>query len=411
MMSEKDSISIKLVELDIPVTPQLPPHYHTTNGLPPDLMTPLKEALDAARPAFSSLLKTLNPDILLYDFIQPWAPEEAYSLNIPAVLFFTIGAAVTSFITHQWFDPETKYPFPAIYFRENECKNYIRLVKQERSRVINCLKRSCDIVLIKTFRELEGKYIDYLWNLSGKKFVQVGPLVQVGPCATDQNEENDHEIMEWLHGKDIRSTVFASFGTEYFLSEDEIEEIALGLELSNVNFIWVLRFPSAGDKEKTIDQLLPQGFLERVKGRGKVVEGWAPQQKILSHKSVGGFLSHCGWSSIMEGIYFGVPIIAVPMHLDQPFNARLVEEVGFGEEVVRNRDGKLERAEVARVVEKAVVDEMMRRRVEELSEEMRGKGEEEEIDVVVEELVKLCRREEKWMSDLMFMNEERLFVE
>ncbi|RVW86828.1 Cyanidin-3-O-glucoside 2-O-glucuronosyltransferase [Vitis vinifera] len=64
-----------------------------------------------------------------------------------------------------------------------------------------------------------------------------------------------------------------------------------------------------------------------------VVEGWAPQKKILGHTSIGGFVSHCGWSSIMESIKFGVPIVAIPMQIDQPFNAKLLEAVGVGVEV------------------------------------------------------------------------------
>ncbi|KAI3458876.1 hypothetical protein Pfo_015539 [Paulownia fortunei] len=382
-LSPKDSISIKLVELHIPTTPELPPHYHTTNGLPPHLMCPLKRALDRARPAFSTLLKTLKPDL-------------AASQNIPAVVFFSTGAAASSLIMYHSFEPRSEYPFPGIYFRENEYGIFCRLVKSAGSdtndhhRVMDCIKRSSDVVLMKTFGELEGKYIDFLSNLTQKKFVPVGPLVQGN---TMENEQND--IIQWLDGKDGRSTVFASFGSEYFLSENEIEEIAYGLELSRVNFIWVVRFP-VGERIK-IEEKLPKGFLERVGERGMVVEGWAPQRRILSHPSVGGFLSHCGWSSVMEGVYSGVPIIAVPMHLDQPLNARLVEEAGFGEEVVRNREGNLDRDEVARVVKKVVVErsgEKLRRRVEELSEKMREKGE-EEIDGVVEEMVRLCGRRER----------------
>lgn len=43
----------------------------------------------------------------------------------------------------------------------------------------------------------------------------------------------------------------------------------------------------------------------------------------------------------MESIKFGVPIIVMPMHLDQPLNARLEEELGIGVEVKRDRSGKI----------------------------------------------------------------------
>ncbi|KAK4431111.1 Beta-D-glucosyl crocetin beta-1,6-glucosyltransferase [Sesamum alatum] len=402
-LSSKDSISVKLVELHIPTTPELPPHYHTTNGLPPHLMPSLKRALDRARPAFSTILQTLKPDLVLYDFLHSWAPEEAQSQNIPVVVFLSTGAAATSLII-------LEYPFPGIYFREHEYGNFCRLAKSTGSdtndslRFKDCIRRSCDVILIKTFRELEGQYVDFLSDLTRKRCLPVGPLVQEVGC---EMEDEGNDIMEWLDRKDRRSTVFASFGSEYFLSANEVEEIAHGLELSGLNFIWVVRFPRGGEKIK-IEEKLPEGFLGRVEGRGWVVEGWAPQRKILSHPSVGGFLSHCGWSSVMEGMYSGVPIIAVPMHLDQPLNARLVEAVGFGEEVVRSREGNLDRGEVARVVKKVVVGksgEGLRRRVEELSGKMREEGK-EEIDSVVEELATLVRRRER--SDLSLRSENSM---
>ncbi|KAL6545428.1 hypothetical protein OROGR_009302 [Orobanche gracilis] len=407
----KYSISVKLVELQIPTTPQLPPHYHTTNGLPPHLMDHLKRALDSARPEFSTILKTLQPDLVIYDFLQPWAPEEAALQNIPAVVFFSTGAAASSFIMYHCFGAarSAAYPFPSIYIREYEYGNFCRLVRptscdaNDHVKVSDCIKRSFNVVLMKTFREMEGKYIEFHSELTQKKVVPVGPLVQVDDDGINNDntlirDEKNDRIIEWLDQKDRKSTIFASFGSEYFLSENEIEEIGFGLELSKVNFIWVLRFP-VREKIITIDEKLPEGFLERVRGRGMVVEDWAPQRRILLHPSVGGFLSHCGWSSVMEGIFSGVPIVAVPMHLDQPLNARLVEELGVGEEVVRGKDGRVERDEVARVVKRVVLEgEELWRRAAEMSEMMIEKGE-EELDEVVEELVGLCERDERLIHE------------
>lgn len=110
-------------------------------------------------------------------------------------------------------------------------------------------------------------------------------LVPVGPLVEDPVEEDDHEegieIIQWLDKKERSSTVFVSFGSEYFLPKEEMEGIALGLEFSGVDFIWVVRFPS-GVKVK-VDEELPKHFLERTKERAMVVEGWAPQMKILGH--------------------------------------------------------------------------------------------------------------------------------
>nr|POE94844.1 beta-d-glucosyl crocetin beta-1,6-glucosyltransferase [Quercus suber] len=156
-----------------------------------------------------------------------------------------------------------------------------------------------------------------------------------------------------------------------------------------VPFIWVVRFPR-GEKVN-LQMALPKGFLDRIGDRGMVVEGWAPQKTILKHSSIGGFVSHCGWSSVMESMTFGVPIIAMPMHLDQPVNARLVAALGAGVEVKRDTNGRLEREEVAKVIRKVLVERTPKRKAKELKENIENKGD-EEIDVVVQDLLRLCSK-------------------
>ncbi|KAI3756372.1 hypothetical protein L1987_56192 [Smallanthus sonchifolius] len=363
--SECGLSSIRLVELHLPTLPELPPHLHTTNGLPLHLMPTLKQAFDMASPEFSKILKTVKPDLLIYDIIQPWAPVAAAALGVPAVVFITTSVTAANNTFHVEISEDNR---------------------KEIERVIKCYTNSTSFILVKSFKEIEGKYVDYLSDLTGKRIVPVGPLV-VDPVDMKQNS-----VIEWLDTKATWSTVFVSFGSEYFLSSDDLEEIAHGLELSNMNFIWVLRFPK-GEKEINVLEALPLGFLERVKNRGLLIEGWAPQTKILGHKNVGGFVSHCGWSSVMEAMKFGVPIIAMPMQFDQPINARLVVEVGVGLEVARDANGRLGRENVAEAVRRVMVSEIgevVRKKTNRMSVALKVKGE-EEIDVVVEELRQLCK--------------------
>ncbi|MCD9560051.1 hypothetical protein HAX54_018481 [Datura stramonium] len=399
LINENLTEKIHLVELRLPSLPDLPPQYHTTNGLPPHLMPTLKKAFAKSRPIFTQILNTIEPDLVLYDLLQPWAPKVAAEKNIPSVVFVTSSATMFSYIFHNFkYPPHSEFPFSSIYYRDYEIARMLKnkdvesMEQQQKDNTIVklCFKRSCDIILIKGFKEIDGKYCDYISNLTKRKVVPVGPLVQ-----ETTSEDGNSQILTWLNQKSKGSTVFVSFGSEYFLSQEDREEIAHGLEQSRVNFIWVVRFPK-GEKVK-LEQALPQGFFKKVGERGMVVEDWAPQAKILGNPNIGGFVSHCGWNSVMESMKLGVPIIAMPMHLDQPLNARLVEESGVGLEVVRDKDDKLDRETISKVINKVVLEkegESVRAKAKKMSETLRVKGD-EEIDDVVQELIKLCSNGER----------------
>ncbi|KAB2598702.1 anthocyanidin 5,3-O-glucosyltransferase-like [Pyrus ussuriensis x Pyrus communis] len=82
--------------------------------------------------------------------------------------------------------------------------------------------------------------------------------------------------------------------------------------------LWVVRNPTQNDQpERSLDEILPNGFLERTKDRGLVVWKWAPQMDVLSHDSVGWFVTHCGWNSVLELLSAGVPMAGWPLYAEQ----------------------------------------------------------------------------------------------
>ncbi|KAK1351615.1 Glycosyltransferase [Heracleum sosnowskyi] len=368
-------------------------------------MVTLKTAFENSSLDFLKIFESIKPDILIYDFNQPWEADIALSNNVPAVQFDMTSAFFASFLRYMLSsDPAKNFPFPIPHHKYvTEKMNAIREPSPDDAkdiyRVKEAGKRTYKVILRRTFREMEGKYIDYISVLSQKKSIPVGLLVPEELEDTDESTET----IQFLDKKDESSVVFVSFGSEYFLSKEEIQEIASGLELSNLNFIWVVRFPF-GENMK-LEEALPLGFLDKVGDKGLVMEGWAPQAKILSHSSTGGFVSHCGWGSIMESMMFGVPVIAMPMHLDQPFNAKVMKEVGVGQEVETDENGRFKREEIAKVIRNVVVEESgetIRRKAKEMSEKIRENGK-KEIDEVVEELVKLCKeKKEEITSSKMF---------
>ncbi|PKA66630.1 Anthocyanidin 5,3-O-glucosyltransferase [Apostasia shenzhenica] len=183
------------------------------------------------------------------------------------------------------------------------------------------------------------------------------PVYFVGPITAGvANEDQRHESLAWLDGQPSASVVFLCFGSIAAFPPQQLREIADGLERSGQRFLWVARCSSVAGKEESaalpatepdLLALMPEGFMERTKGRGLVVKSWAPQVAVLGHKAVGGFVTHCGWNSVLEAILAGVGMIAWPLYAEQRMNrAFLVEEVGLAVEMRRNAEGMAAAAEV-----------------------------------------------------------------
>lgn len=133
-----------------------------------------------AKPSFFHILSTLKPDLVMYDFLQPWVPTMAASQNIPSVLFLTPGAVASCYLFHIGRKkPVSEYPFSAIYLRDHEYDRNRDMFEpteddgytDTQRRVNGCIDGSSEIILIKTIRELEGKYMDFLSTLCEKRYV------------------------------------------------------------------------------------------------------------------------------------------------------------------------------------------------------------------------------------------------
>jgi len=125
--------------------------------------------------------------------------------------------------------------------------------------------------------------------------------------------KEDRACLYWLDGRRPNSVVFASFGSLVKLSGEQLGELAWGLAGSGYEFLWVIR----SDQQATGGAaVLPPEFLAETEARGRVTS-WCPQEAVLRHQSVGAFLTHCGWNSMLESVCAGVPMLCWPFAADQ----------------------------------------------------------------------------------------------
>ncbi|CAH1452076.1 unnamed protein product [Lactuca virosa] len=186
-------------------------------------------------------------------------------------------------------------------------------------------------VVINSFEELEQEYVHEYKKLRKGKVWCIGPLSLSLNNDSEKSQRgnvssiNEDQCLKWLDSQKPESVIYSCFGSLVRVNTPQLIELGLALEASNHPFIWVIR---SDTREKEVEEWLSEsGFEERVKDRGLIIRGWAPQVLILSHPSVGGFLTHCGWNSTLESVCAGIPMITWPQFAEQFINEKLVVQV------------------------------------------------------------------------------------
>ncbi|EXC16163.1 UDP-glycosyltransferase 86A1 [Morus notabilis] len=180
--------------------------------------------------------------------------------------------------------------------------------------------KAADFILCNTVQELESDTISAIQDKQ--------PIYAIGPVLPSEFTKSivptslkaEFDCSQWLNSKPQGSVLYVSFGSALPSKKSDIEEIAHGLALSGVNFIWVLR-PDAVSYEEPY--VLPLEIEDKIKDKGLIVQ-WCNQVEVISNPAIGGFLTHCGWNSVMESLRCGVPLLCFPLFTDQPTNRKLV---------------------------------------------------------------------------------------
>nr|AUR26628.1 UDP-glucosyltransferase 73A22 [Centella asiatica] len=360
----------------------------------PEMFQVFFKATFVLQEQLEQLLQDFRPDCLVSDMFFPWTTDSAAKFDIPRLVFhgtsFFAVCASEQVRMHKPFEnlSDDSEPFlvPNIPHEIKLIRSQIPPHQRAKTDFTDVLAKAHESMIksygeiTNTFYELEPDYVEYYRNVMKRKAWHIGPVSLCNRKVEEKAERgkksaiDEHECLKWLDGKDPSSVIYVCFGSVCSFPSTQLYELAMGLEASGRDFIWVVKKVKNGEQK---DDWIPEGFEERIKGKGLVIRGWAPQVLILDHEAIGGFVTHCGWNSTLEGISAGVPMVTWPTFAEQFYNEKLVTEilrigvaVGAREWVQLGADGVKREAVEAAVKRVMVGDEAeeMRNRAKELKE-------------------------------------------
>ncbi|KAL4341629.1 hypothetical protein GQ457_08G018810 [Hibiscus cannabinus] len=344
----ESGLPISVLELRFPAAEAgLPDGCETVDNLPSmHLMSNFHAAMSMLQQPLEKLLHELkpHPNCIIHDKHFTWMAEIASKLQIPRVLFdgkscFALLCAhnISTSKVHECVSDGEPFAVPGlsdrIEFTTGQLPGNLnpRSNMKELSKRITAAEEGAYGLIVNSFEELESEYAKSYGKIKEQKVWCVGPASLCNKDDIDKakrgNEAltDENQCLKWLDSWPASSVIYVCFGSLNRLTPPQLMELGLALEASTKPFIWVIR---GGHKREEMEKWLAEtGFEERVKGRGVLIRGWAPQLLILSHPSIGGFVTHCGWNSTVEGICAGVPMITWPLFAEQFFNEKQLVQV------------------------------------------------------------------------------------
>ncbi|XP_062081451.1 UDP-glycosyltransferase 74G1-like [Humulus lupulus] len=315
-------------------------------------------------------------DAVVYDSFLPWGLDVAKGFGLVGAVLFTQSCAVNAVYYHvhngavlvdEGDDVKGKkkvVSLPSLvplqiselpsFYSPGLYPGYHYLVLNQFSNV-----DKADFVLFNSFFELEKEIVEWMAKLWPVR--TIGPTVP--SMCLDKRLENDKDYginlwqpdndicIKWLNEKSFGSVVYVSFGSVAKLESEQMVELAWGLKNSKHYFLWVVR-----ESEKT--KLPLEDTLKLDEKKQGLLVNWCPQLEVLGHKSLGCFLTHCGFNSTLEALSLGVPLVAMPQWTDQTTNAKYVEEAwGVGIRARPGEDGIVRREVVENCVKELMEGE------------------------------------------------------
>ncbi|KAK7301194.1 hypothetical protein RJT34_12055 [Clitoria ternatea] len=326
-------------------------------------------------PHFRNLLHKLNNDphalpvsCIVSDGVMSFTLDAAQELGIPEVIFWTTSACGfmcylqyrqlfqkgltplkdSSYVTNGYLETSIDWVPGIKDIRLRDIPSFIRTTNSDDI-LFNYLMleaeraKKASAVFLNTFDALEHDVLEALASI-------LPPVYSIGPLNLLLKDVSDRELgkigsnlwreelkcFAWLDTKEPNSVVYVNFGSITVMTNDQLVEFAWGLANTNKTFLWVIRPDLVGGE----NAVLHPEFVEETKTRGLLCN-WCPQEQVLTHPAIGGFLTHSGWNSTLESVCGGVPMICWPFFAEQQTNCRFsCKDWGIGleiEDVKRDR--------------------------------------------------------------------------
>ncbi|KAL5847355.1 hypothetical protein ACOSQ3_010879 [Xanthoceras sorbifolium] len=316
----------------------------------PEMSIKLFHAIDLLQPQIEGFFREYHPNCIVSDYLFPWTVKVATELGIPRLAFsgsgffnLCVSHNIDLYKPHENIESETRtFIVPGlpdqVKLTRSQLPDIVK-TKTAFSAMFEKLKeaeRNSFGVLMNSFYELEPTYVDHHRKHTGIKTWCLGPVSLYNGDTEDKAERGDktsvckHSCLSWLDSRKPNSVLYICFGSLARFSKTQVTEIASALEASGHSFIWVVgKVLNADNDDQQEESWLPDNFEERItkNDQGLIIRGWAPQVLLLEHPAIGGFLTHCGWNSILEGVSAGVPMVTWPIFAEQFYNEKLITQV------------------------------------------------------------------------------------
>ncbi|TVU18799.1 hypothetical protein EJB05_34913, partial [Eragrostis curvula] len=322
----------------------LPPGVESVTGISSEAdMFKLLDGSNRLREPFERFLEERRPDAVIADSFFPWAADAAAAHGVPRLSFLGTSmfarACTHALLRH---NPALAdggdaddVVLPGLPHRVALRRSQLLDPAKPNHRFEWAFYELVDAAdarsygeVFNSFADLEPGCVDHYRAALGRRVWLTGPLAHVRTddiAGAGGLSPDDERCLRWLDGKPRGSVVYVSFGTLTHFSPAEQRELARGLQISGKNFLWIM-----GGEDADASEWMPEGFAELFAAgdqRGLIFRAWAPQTRILNHPAVGGFVTHCGWNSVLEAVSAGVPLVTWPRYADQFYNEKLVVEV------------------------------------------------------------------------------------